>query len=120
MKERCKNCLGSGFDSFRRVLCDCTVGVELIRSNISESKPVITIEDVKRLVINPGEVLLVRLPEDTNQKQVETVRKSLAEIFKDDKIKVILHNIKAEFTVVKATVIEQPVEKDDKNYCGAV
>jgi len=59
----------------------------------------IRIEDVKRLVINPGEVLLVKLPNDVSDEFFSNAQRALNEIFKG--VKVLLFKDNIEFTVVE-------------------
>lgn len=77
----------------------------------------IKIEDVKRLVINPGEVLLVRLPDGSSREYLNNARRVLNETFKGVKVLIFADNI--EFTVVEDKT-KGPEQDEPENYCGAV
>lgn len=60
--------------------------------------PPIVIEDIKRLVVNPGECLLVKLPEYSTVSYTNSVRSTLEQTFPE--VKIILYRGDVEFTVV--------------------
>ncbi len=57
------------------------------------------IEEVKRLVVKPGEVLLVRLAPDTSKEALQHVSRTLKQVFNYTKVLLFAGDI--EFTIVE-------------------
>jgi len=64
-----------------------------------------TVESVKRLVIEEGEHLLVRLPDTYTTDQARMITDSLKKIF--DKNKVVVYRGDIQFEVVRGTPFER-------------
>ena len=61
----------------------------------------VTIEDVKRLVVRPGEQLVVTLPADTTPRQFEEVTELLKGKFPEGAVLVTTSNISLQVVVVE-------------------
>lgn len=112
------NCDGPCGDDIECYISDTEYLEQVLKDKgiMPKKKPMITIEDVKRLVLKRGEVLLIRLPDTSTSEQVHNFVRGLRQGF--DGVmegKVFVYRGEVEFTV-----LEFEAKKDDSNYCGAV